>query len=152
MMDLKLGSNAFRNTSGVLTLQGREQIVLELKPETSQLLLTMDLYDDEGARIGHLRRNSWVLNKDQTFAFASGPDSPTLFTDHAWVKITARQLGETVLEGKVRDKDVVEISSARFFTHRGQLVEISSHYCRIQGNTTLFGDVQDMNGGPVRIG
>lgn len=151
-MDLKLGSNAFRNTSGVLTLQGREQVVLELKPETSQLLLTMDLYDAEGARIAHLRRNTWVLNKEEAFAFASGPESPTLFSDHAWVKITARPAGETVFEGKVLDKDVVEISSARFFTHSGHLVEISSHYCRIRGNTTLFGDVQDMNGGPVRIG
>lgn len=151
-MDLKLGSNSFRNTSGVLSLQGREQIVLELQPETSQLLLTMDLYNAEGARIAHLRRNSWVVNKAEAFAFSSGPDSPTLFTDHAWVKITDRPTGETVFEGKVVDKDVVEVSSARFFTHSGQLVEISSHYCRILGDTTLFGDVQDMRKGPVRIG
>ncbi len=151
-MDLKLGSNTFRNTSGVLTLQGREQIVLELKPETSQLLLTMDLYDAEGARIGHLRRNGWVLNKEEAFAFASGPESTTLFAEHAWVKMTDRSTGETVLEAKVVDKEVVEVSLARFYTHSGQLVEISSHYCRILGNATLFGDVQEMNGGHVRIG
>ena len=151
-MDLKLGSNSFRNTSGVLTLQGKEQIVLELKPETFQLLLTMDLYNAEGLRVAHLRRNTWVLNKEEAFAFASGPQAPTLFTDHAWVRMTERLTGEMVFEGKVVDKDVVEISSARFFTHLGQLVEISSHYCRILGNTTLFGDVQDMHGGPVRIG
>lgn len=151
-MDLKLGSNTFRNTSGILTLQGKEQIVLELKPETSQLLLTMDLYDAEGVRIAHLRRNNWVLNKEDVFAFTSGPASATLFTDHPWVKMTDRPTGETVFEGKVVDKEVVEVSRAHFFTHSGQLVEISSHYCRILGNSTLFGDVQDMHGGPVRIG
>ena len=85
-MDLKLGSNTFRNTSGVLTLQGKEQVVLELKPETFQLLLTMDLYDAEGTRIAHLRRNNWVLNKEDAFAFASGPASATktFFASWAW--------------------------------------------------------------------
>ena len=151
-MDLKLGSNTFRNSSGILTLQGKEQIVLELKPETSQLLLTMDLYNAEGVRIGHIRRNSWVLNREEAFAFASGPESATLFTDHPWVRMTDRPTGEIVFEGKVTDKDVVEVSAARFFTHQGQLVEVSTHYCRILGTSTLFGDVQDMHGGPVRIG
>lgn len=151
-MDLKLGSNTFRNTNGVLTLQGKEQVVLELKPENCQLLLTMDLYNTDGARIAHLRRNSWVLNKDEALAFASGPESSSLFADHPWVRMTDRSTGETVFEGRVIDKDVVEIPTARFCTHSGQLLEISSHYCRIQASSTLFGDVQDMRGGPVLIG
>lgn len=151
-MDVKLGSNAFRNTNGILAFQGREQVVLELKPETFQLLLTMDLYGEDATRIGHLRRNGWVLDKEDAFAFASGPQAPSLFSDHAWVKVTTRDGALIVFEAQVVEKGVVAVTNGHFRTHTGQLVEISTHYCRISGVATLFGDVQDMNGGPIKLG
>jgi len=67
-MDLKIGSNAFRNTNGVLVIQGKEQVVLELRAENRQLLLTMDLYDQESKHVAHLRRNAWGFNADNRFS------------------------------------------------------------------------------------
>lgn len=43
-MELNIGSNIIRNTSGVLNVSGKEQISLEIGKD-DQLLLTMDLYD-----------------------------------------------------------------------------------------------------------
>jgi len=60
--------------------------------------------------------------------------------------------GETVFEAKVIEHDIVSIPNARFYSHQGQLVEISSHYCRVGGGGTKFGDVADVRGGPVTIG
>ena len=57
-LELHVGSNVFRNTNGVVKLQGKEQLVLETQLEPLMLLLTMDLYDDQGTRIGHIRRNA----------------------------------------------------------------------------------------------
>ena len=47
-LELHVGSNVFRNTNGVVKLQGKEQLVLETQPDPLVLLLTMDLYDDQG--------------------------------------------------------------------------------------------------------
>ena len=57
-LELHVGSNVFRNTNGVVKLQGKEQLVLETQLEPLMLLLTMDLYDDQGTRVGHIRRNA----------------------------------------------------------------------------------------------
>ena len=59
-LELHVGSNVFRNTNGVVKLQGKEQLVLETHPDHMALLLTMDLYDEQGIRIGHIRRLSLI--------------------------------------------------------------------------------------------
>jgi len=45
-IELHVGSNVFRTTNGVIKLQGKEQLVLEVRPDPPTLLLTMDLYDE----------------------------------------------------------------------------------------------------------
>ncbi len=150
-MDLKIGSNVFRNAKGVLVVQGKEQIVLEVPEENHQLLLTMDLYDAEGQHVAHLRRNTWAFDKDDRFTLSTEPESPSLFSPPRWVKVCLRDTGEPVFAANLADQDVVTISDARFHTHKGQLVEISSHFCRIAGGATRFGDVADVGGGPVTI-
>lgn len=149
-MDLKIGSNVFRNTNGVLIVQGKEQIVLEVRAATHDLLLTMDLYDTEGKHLAHLRRNAWVFNVEDCFTLSTGPDRPST-VDRSWVQVSWSQTGETVFVATLADRDVVAIPDGRFRSHKGQLVEISSHFCRIAGGTTRFGDVADVGGGPVTI-
>ena len=151
-MDLKIGSNAFRNTNGVLVIQGKEQVVLELRAENRQLLLTMDLYDQESKHVAHLRRNAWGFNADNRFSISVQPESPALFTPPPSLHITESGTGETVFEARVIENDIVSIPNARFYSHHGQLVEISSHYCRVGGGSAMFGDVADVRGGPVTIG
>ena len=150
-MDIKIGSNAYRNTNGILIIQGKEQVVLELQLEQHQLLLTIDLYDAEGTHAAHLRRNEWAFNLDQRFAFASGPETASLFSGLPWLTVSLVQTGETVFEARLAEADVVDIPNGRFYTHKGQLVEISSHFCRIEGGTARFGDVADLRGGRVTL-
>src|SRR5574337_2214636 len=66
-LELLIGSNIFRNTNGVVKIQGKEQLFLELKPEQGLLLLTADLYSETGFHVGHLRRNVLVLNRAEQF-------------------------------------------------------------------------------------
>ena len=61
-LELRIGSNIFRSTNGVVTIHGKEQLVIEAKPEQGLLLATLDLYDERGTRIAHLRRNVLTLN------------------------------------------------------------------------------------------
>ena len=48
-LELHVGSNIFRTTNGIIKLQGKEQIVLEVQSDPPALLLTMDFYDAEAS-------------------------------------------------------------------------------------------------------
>lgn len=150
-MDLKIGSNAFRNTNGIVAIQGVEQLVLEWHPDQHQLLVTLDLYNEHGQRMGHVRRNRLALDAKNTFECSSGPETPSLFTPHPWVKIVAKKTREVILDVSVVDTESIAISQGRFHTHQGSLVEINSHVCRVGEGTALFGEVKEMDGGVLKL-
>ena len=151
-MDLAIGSNSFRNANGVLAIHGKEQIFFEIVSENDQLLLTMDLYSAAGRQIAHLRRNEWKFNMDDRFVFSATASSPSLYGGAPWLKLDDKESGDTVLEASVPDRDKVQILQGKLYTQKGQLLEITSHLCRIAGVVTMFGDTRDVRGGAIVIG
>lgn len=152
LLELNIGSNVFRNTNGVVKLQGKEQLVVEFHPEENQLLLTMDFYDGAGSHVAHLRRNTWAFNTANRFALTTGPASLSLFNGPLWLKVSDRGNGGVVLEVTVTHSGKIQILNGKFYTHKGHLVEITSHYCRVVPGLTLFGDVFETRGGAASIG
>ena len=150
-INIKLGSNVVRNTNGVISIQGKEQVVLEWDPETCRICLTMDFYDEQSTRLAHLRRNRWAFNNESRLLFINSPESPPLFPSDSWLKILKRETGESILEVQGGAQDIISITYGRFYSHQGQLVEISTHYCRVAGGTTMFGDVVDVRGGAISL-
>jgi hypothetical protein len=151
-LELHVGSNIFRTTNGVIKFQGKEQIVLEVQPDPPALLLTMDFYDEQGQRIGHLRRNQLSVAASSRFAVcATAPPDPTL-EDPLTVTISERSTGGTVIEVYLFQRRKIRFTSAHFHTHKGEVVSISPHYCRIGTDLTMFGDVVEGRGGTAAIG
>ncbi len=140
-MELNIGSNILRNTSGVLKVAGQEQIFLEVG-ENGQLLLTMDLYDQTGKHIAKLRRNAWAFNEGERFAITTNPSDLTLRESKS---------GAIVVRARVLDPTHIEIPEGRFFTHRGHLLEITPDYWRVAGGLTMSRNVFDGGGGAVAI-
>ena len=140
-MELIIGSNIIRNTSGVLNVAGKEQIFLEIGTD-GQLLLTMDIYDDRSHHIAKLRRNAWAFNENNRFSINTDPSS---------LKLIDNKTGEVVVEVNVIDKDRIQISKGYFYTHKGDLLEITPEFWRIHG-VTMSGNVIDSCGGAVAIG
>ncbi|MBI4002265.1 MAG: hypothetical protein HY348_10825 [Nitrospira defluvii] len=151
-LEIRLGSNIFRNTNGVLRVQGKEQLVLELSPEHDRILLTIDLYDGSGNHVAHLRRNRWAFNDGTRFALNTSDSPPTLFPNLPWLKVTDQETGETVLEAAVAPGEKIQVATGKFYSHRGQLIEITSHFCRVGSTHTLFGDVFEARGGTAVLG
>ncbi len=152
-LELNIGSNIFRNTNGILKIQGKEHIVLELRPDDHELLLTMDLYDSEGKHVAHLRRNTWAINAADRFVFTTtSVSSPSLFSEPSWIKVSDSQTGDTILEVALADHAKIHVVNGKFYSHKGQLVEITSHVCRIGSSLTMFGDVIESRGGIASIG
>ncbi|OGW75298.1 MAG: hypothetical protein A3J72_01890 [Nitrospirae bacterium RIFCSPHIGHO2_02_FULL_40_19] len=141
-MELNIGSNIIRNTSGVLSVEEKEQISLEIGERDDQLLLTMDIYDSKGNHIAKLRRNAWVFNDKDRFEVTTIPAS---------LKLIDKESGDIVVEANVVEKDRIQILQGRFYTHGGHLLEITPQFWRIAGGITMSGNVIDSCGGAVAI-
>jgi hypothetical protein len=151
-IELHLGSNVFRSTNGVIKLQGKEQVVLEMQSDSSTLLLTMDFYDDQGTRIGHIRRNALSAHSAARFTVNVTAGDETTLDDTPAVTVADRTTGHTVFEARLIQKRKIRITVGHFNTHRGELVTVSPHYCRIGTGLTLFGNVAESRGGAATIG
>ena len=151
-LELHVGSNVFRNTNGVVTLQGKEQLVLEMQPNPQALLLTMDLYDEQGTRVGHVRRNALSAHSAGRFTINVKADGDSTPDDQPSITVADRTTGQTVLEACLVQGRKVRITVGHLYTHKGKLVTISPHYCRIGTGLTLFGDVAESRGGAAVIG
>jgi hypothetical protein len=151
-LELHVGSNVFRNTNGVVKLQGKEQLVIETQPHPQALLLTMDLYDEQGSRVGHIRRNALSAHSAGRFTIYVSANSDSTPDDPSSVTVADRTTGNTVLEACLVQGRKVRMAMGHFYTHKGELVTISPHYCRIGTGLTLFGDVAESRGGAAAIG
>ena len=60
--------------------------------------------------------------------------------------------GHTVIEVYLFQRRKIRFTSAHFHTHKGEVVSISPHYCRIGTTLTMFGDVVEGRGGSAAIG
>jgi len=150
VQEIKLGSNIVRDSNGVFKFQGKEQLVLECR--SGQLWLTMDFYDERGTHVAHVRRNQWAFNEGHRFALQT--NSPTLarFGSGPWVTVTDRETGEIFLEAVMTPEGRIEMIRGRFFTHKGERVEVTPHVCRIGPTVSHFGEVFECRGGPATIG
>ena len=151
-LELHIGSNVFRTTNGVIKLQGKEQIVLEVQPDPPTLLLTMDFYDEHGQRIGHLRRNTLSAAGSSRFVVSMNTTSDATLDDPFTVTISDRATGSPVIEVYLFQRRKIRVTSGNFHTHKGDLVSISPHYCRLGTALTMFGDVVESRGGTAVIG
>ena len=151
-LELHIGSNVFRNTSGVIKFQGKEQMVLEIRTSPLSLLLTMDFYNDQGARIAHVRRNTLSAHSAVHFIVHTEPDDETASHPTPTVRVIDRSTNQSVFEACLIQQRKIRITTGHFRTHKGELVAITTHYCRIGASLTLFGSVAENRGGVAAIG
>jgi hypothetical protein len=151
-IELLIGSNIFRNTNGVVKIHGKEQLVLEPKPEQGLLYVTIDLYNEPGAHIAHLRRNVLVLNPTGQFSIEVHTAESAPPGTAPSVRIIDLVSHTIAFEASVTAENKIEITAGRFCSHKGIGVEITPHYCRIGSGVTRFGDIVENRGGTVVLG
>jgi len=151
-LELRIGSNIFRNTNGVITVRGKEQLVLEAKPTHGLFLMTVDIYGPDSNRIAHLRRNMFMVNPAERFAIETHRTQQDFSDDPPWIRLSDQGAGDVLLEAHMTSANIIHITFGKFYSHKGELVEITPHYCRIGSGMTLFGDIREARGGPVLLG
>lgn len=121
-MEINFGSNIVSNSNGILTIEGKNQIHIEVDDE-NQPLLTMNLYDDKGKSVGSLTRNELVENPGNRFA--------TTITSSS-LKLTDTTSEELIIAINVAAGNIVQILQGKFYTHFGKLLEITPDYYSIE--------------------
>lgn len=151
-LELRIGTNVFRSTNGVVKIHGKEQLVIELKPEQGLLLATLDLYNERGVRIAHLRRNVLMLNDGGRFTVDDPISQRLSSAESPSILVTDLRSGHIVLEARMASEHRVDLACGKLYSHQGVPVEITPHYCRIGSGAALFGNIVEARGGPAVLG
>ncbi len=141
-MDLQIGSNTFRNTNGMLRVEGETQVILERGVRDDPLLLTMDIRDPQGGCVARLDRNAWVSNPQDRYAIIITPPSSLRLMD------TFDDV--LVVEADLVAPDQMAVTNAKFYTHRGTRADITPQLTRV-GALVVSNTEIDSGGGAAEL-
>ncbi|HXT66693.1 MAG TPA: hypothetical protein VN657_07865, partial [Nitrospiraceae bacterium] len=66
-MDVEVGSNLYRNTDGMIEIEGVPQIQVALKPKTGDLLVNFALFDAVGKVTAKLVDSTLMINERRAY-------------------------------------------------------------------------------------
>lgn len=74
-MDVEVGSNLYRNTDGMIEIEGVPQIQVALKPTTGALLVNFALFDANGKVTAKLNDSTLMINEKRAYDVMQTPKS-----------------------------------------------------------------------------
>jgi hypothetical protein len=141
-MDVEVGSNVYRNTDGMIEIEGVPQIEVALKPGTGALLVNFALFNDEGKVIAKLNESTLMINEKRAYDVTR--TSKGLLLTHS-------ASGTVILQIEMTAPGVVALTKGEFHTVKGHVIRISPTEWRID-KLHASGTTQDLNGKSVVIG
>ena len=141
-MDVEVGSNLYRNTDGMIEIEGIPQIQVALKPITGALLVNFALFDANGKVTAKLNDSTLMINEKRAYEVSRTPKS-LLLTHLASEAI--------ILKMELKAPDVVAFTKGTFHTIKGHVIEISPTEWKID-KLRASGTTQDVKGGSVVLG
>ncbi len=141
-MDIQLGTNTLRNTSGIFLAHGKEQLRIELLEDEQKLALTMGVFMPTGTEVATIKHNVWETNPGDRFVLTSTSEM---------VKVEDTTLKTTVMEVHKAENQSVKILAAKFYTSKGTLSEVSAEWWRVGNKMELTGIDTDLEGGAIEF-
>src|SRR3954462_6801401 len=138
-MDVEVGSNVYRNTDGMIEIEGVPQIEVALKPGTGALLVNFALFNDEGKVIAKLNESTLMINEKRAYDVTR--TSKGLLLTHS-------ASGTVILQIEMTAPGVVALTKGEFHTVKGHVIRISPTEWRID-KLHASGTTQDLNGKSV---
>jgi hypothetical protein len=141
-MDVEVGSNLYRNTDGMIEIEGVPQLQVTLKPATDTLLVNFALFDADGKVTAKVNDSTLMFNEKHAYDMTKTQKS--LLLTHA---VT----GTVILHLDVKTSGVVAFTKGEFHTIKGHLFRVSAAEWRID-NLSASGTTHDAKGGSIAIG
>ena len=141
-MDVEVGSNVYRNTDGMIEIEGVPQIEVALKPGTGALLVNFALFNEEGKVTAKLNESTLMINEKRAYDVTRTPKG---------LSLTHSASGTVILQIDMTAPGVVALTKGEFHTVKGHVIRISPTEWRID-KLRASGTTQDLNGKSVVIG
>ena len=141
-MDVKVGPHLYRNSNGVLEIEGLPQIELELR-KTGGLPIRVNfaIFDKVGKMHAKIEANSLVINEQGAYKLER-LEKGLVLTNTDRKKVLSVQVGEN---------DQVEIPEGEFYTLKGHLLKITPKEWSVE-KTTEGSGATDAKGNAVEVG
>jgi hypothetical protein len=141
-MDVEVGSNLYRDTDGMIEIEGVPQIQVALKPTTGDLLVTFALFDSSGKVTAKLIDSTLMINERRAYDVNTTPKS---------LRLTHSASGTVILQMDVKAPGVVAFTKGEFHTMKGHVIHVSPTEWIID-KLHVSGTMHDLKGGPVVLG
>jgi hypothetical protein len=141
-MDVEVGSNVYRNTDGMIEIEGVPQIQVALKATTGALLVNFALFNEDGKVTAKLNDSTLMINEKRAYDVVTTPKS---------LLLTHSASGIIVLQIEVKATGVVALTKGEFHTIKGHIIRISPTEWTID-KLRASGTTQDGKGKSVLIG
>jgi len=141
-MDVEVGSNLYRNTDGMIEIEGVPQIQVTLKPATGMLLVNFALFDMEGKVTAKLNDSTLMINEKRAYEVTKSPKS---------LLLTHLASGTVILQMDVKASEVVAFTQGEFHTLKGHVIHVSPAEWKID-KLRVSGTTHDLKGRSVALG
>jgi hypothetical protein len=141
-MDVEVGSNLYRNTDGMIEIEGVPQIQVAMKLTTGALLVNFALFDAGGKVTAKLVDSTLMINERRAYEV-----NKTLKN----LLLTHLESGTVILQMDVKAPDVVAFTKGEFHTIKGHVIRVSPTEWKID-KLRASGTTQDVKGGSVVLG
>jgi hypothetical protein len=141
-MDVEVGSNLYRNTDGMIEIEGVPQIQVALKPTTGTLLVNFALFDAGGKVTAKLVDSTLMINERRAYEVNKTPQNLLL------IHLAS---GTVILQMDVKAPDIVAFTKGEFHTIKGHVIQVSPTEWKID-KLRASGTTQDVKGGSVILG
>jgi len=141
-MDVEVGSNLYRNTDGMIEIEGVPQIQVAMKLTTGALLVNFALFDAAGKVTAKLVDSTLMINERRAYEV-----NKTLKN----LLLTHLESGTVILQMDVKAPDVVAFTKGEFHTIKGHVIRVSPTEWKID-KLRASGTTQDVKGGSVVLG
>ena len=141
-MDVEVGSNLYRNTDGMIEIEGVPQIQVVLKPKTGDLLVSFALFDAIGKVTAKLVDSTLMINERRAYEVSKTPKS---------LRLTHAASGTVILQVDVKASEVVAFTQGEFHTMKGHVIHVSPAEWKID-KLRVSGTTHDLKGRSVALG
>ena len=141
-MDVEVGSNLYRNTDGMIEIEGVPQIQVTLKPATGVLLVNFALFDANGKVTAKLNDSTLMINEKRAYDVTKTSKS---------LLLTHPASGTIILQIDVKAPNVVALTKGEFHTIKGHVIQVSATEWKID-KLRASGTTHDLKGGSVVLG
>ena len=141
-MDIEVGSNLYRNSNGIIDIEGVPQFEVAIKQPVRALLVNFALFDEVGRMMAKVVDSNLTFNERRAYQLAKSPTS---------VSLKHEESGTVVFALELREGNRVVFSRGSFHTIKGHRLDVSQTEWRID-KKQFSGKDADMQGGSVFLG